>query len=770
MCGYYTPTGAKYNGAVPLNGRSAGVRAAAAVALGCAIASVALFWDALAGRALMAGLDFRALFYPFLGYAQRMFRETGALPLWLPHLFGGVPFVASMNASVLYPTEIPAWVLGIPAPAFHAWDAVVHQAVAGAGAAALFSFEGLGFGAAFFGGIVFAFGGLTVTQLGVATVAFYRGVTLLPWLVVGVRAARDGRRWGIPVAGAAFGLMFLTFAAQMLAFSVVWVVLLLALDSRRRVGRSAAAVAGALAAGCALGAAWLFPAAEYFAHCVRSAPGAGFSLQWRFSAAQLVEMCWPGFWGRVAYASDTVYFGPHGSDMTTIYAGLVPVAFAAAGVAAAWRRRWPWLVAGLVAFVWSFGPQSPLGRPLLAIPGFDGFRGWSRWTHFAELVLALFAAEGWRAFRETGRGRRIALGVLVLLAAATLAAWAVRGRVAGAVLASPYVARHSSDPAFSRPAVARTVRAALARAAVAGPGSLAVVALAAVVPGPAGLAAVSLWTLADLVQAARPYMDIGLAARFRIGDAAGDFLASRRGVFRTVTDEDPASVNWRIARDLEFLSGHHAVPPREIFLFAEAAARSGDPRRFQALLNVRFHVSAVRAGAAGLRLVAARRDQWGRDVFIHEDPAALPRVFFARWGRAVPDFATALGALLRPGWSWREAAVEGFPAPVAVWGEGRVTGLDRGPGRLSARVEAAGPAFAVVSETAYPGWRAFVDGNRTRTWRVDALVMGIEVPAGRHELRMVYAPPVFSLGLFLSVFSFVALAAGGIAHLAFPRS
>ncbi|MEK7474085.1 MAG: YfhO family protein [Candidatus Coatesbacteria bacterium] len=753
-----------------LNGRDPGVRAAAVAALGCVIASLVLFREALAGRALMAGLDYRALFYPFLEYASRTFRERGELPLWLPHLFGGVPFIASMNASVLYPTEIPAWMAGLSPPVFYAWDSLIHQVVAGAGAAALLSFEGLGAGGAVFGGFVYAFAGVTVSQQGVATVGFYRAVTLLPWLLLGLRAGVAGSWKGTVLAGVVVGLMSLTFAAQMLAFAFVWVSLLLALDLARAatsgrtrqapgLRRTVLVLAGAAGLGAVLGAVWLLPAVQYYGACVRAAPGASFSLQWRFSAAQFVEGVWPGFWGRVAYASDTVYFGPHGSDMTTVYCGLVPLAFAVAGVAAAWRRRWPWLVAGLAALAWSFGPDTFLGRPVHALPGFGGFRGWSRWVHFAIVPAALFAAEGWRAFREGNRGRRVVLGTLAMLTLMTLGAWALRGRIVGAVASSAYAARHAADAGFTGTAMERTVTTSLKRAAVAGPVSLAVVAGAAMCPAPVALALVSCWTIGDLVSAVRPYLDLGPMARFRVRDRVGEDLAARPGIFRTITDEDAAAVNGRMPLDLAFVSGHHAVPPSNVFRFAEAAARSGDARRHQSLLNVRYHVSYSRVAGKGLRLVKPSRDPWGQPVFIFEDPHGLPRVFFPDWGRSAAGFEAALAALSRPGWSWREAVLAGPAAPPAMYARARLRNLAGAAGTLSAEIEAEGAALAVVSEMAYPGWRAFLDERRVPVWRADALLMAVEIPPGRHRLRMLFRPMLFSLGLWLTALSTAACAA-----------
>jgi hypothetical protein len=50
-------------------------------------------------------------------------------------------------------------------------------------------------------------------------------------------------------------------------------------------------------------------------------------------------------------------------------------------------------------------------------------------------------------------------------------------------------------------------------------------------------------------------------------------------------------------------------------------------------------------------------------------------------------------------------------------------------------VDAEGDAFVVVSEISFPpGWIATVDGRPAPIHRVDHVLMGVEVPAGGHEV------------------------------------
>jgi uncharacterized membrane protein YfhO len=80
------------------------------------------------------------------------------------------------------------------------------------------------------------------------------------------------------------------------------------------------------------------------------------------------------------------------------------------------------------------------------------------------------------------------------------------------------------------------------------------------------------------------------------------------------------------------------------------------------------------------------------------------------------------------------------------------------------------PGLLVVSDSYYPGWRAWVDGNSVAIHRVNYGFRGVVVPAGRHTVEMEYEPASFQVGLFLSLAAAAALAAWGAALYVRSRS
>lgn len=66
-------------------------------------------------------------------------------------------------------------------------------------------------------------------------------------------------------------------------------------------------------------------------------------------------------------------------------------------------------------------------------------------------------------------------------------------------------------------------------------------------------------------------------------------------------------------------------------------------------------------------------------------------------------------------------------------------------------------SLLVLTDTYYPGWKAYVDGKQTEIYRADGLVRAVFVPQGNHEVKFSYMPESFLLGVIVSIITFVFL-------------
>ncbi|HEX9160646.1 MAG TPA: YfhO family protein, partial [Thermoanaerobaculia bacterium] len=76
--------------------------------------------------------------------------------------------------------------------------------------------------------------------------------------------------------------------------------------------------------------------------------------------------------------------------------------------------------------------------------------------------------------------------------------------------------------------------------------------------------------------------------------------------------------------------------------------------------------------------------------------------------------------------------------------------------RLHIDVVKHGPGFVVISEAAWRGWRAYLDGHRVEVHRADHAFLGVFVPDGKHTIVLHYLPQSFVIGRAIT-FATIAL-------------
>jgi hypothetical protein len=121
------------------------------------------FWKILLTNLILVGVDVFLYFYPYKAYAAQSLL-AGRFPLWNPHIFMGVPFLANSQAGLLYPLN---WLfLWAEPPKQVAYSIGLHIWIAGAGAYC-FAQHSLKLNptAALAGGLVFAFSGFLGAQV-----------------------------------------------------------------------------------------------------------------------------------------------------------------------------------------------------------------------------------------------------------------------------------------------------------------------------------------------------------------------------------------------------------------------------------------------------------------------------------------------------------------------------------------------------------------------------------------------------------------------------
>jgi uncharacterized membrane protein YfhO len=75
--------------------------------------------------------------------------------------------------------------------------------------------------------------------------------------------------------------------------------------------------------------------------------------------------------------------------------------------------------------------------------------------------------------------------------------------------------------------------------------------------------------------------------------------------------------------------------------------------------------------------------------------------------------------------------------------------------RLRLQVMAPENGLLVLSDTYYPGWKAFVNGKETKIYKADYTFRAIPLNAGTHRVEFVYDPLSFKLGALFTFLGFI---------------
>gem|GEM_PF-2578693 len=123
---------------------------------------------------------------------------------------------------------------------------------------------------------------------------------------------------------------------------------------------------------------------------------------------------------------------------------------------------------------------------------------------------------------------------------------------------------------------------------------------------------------------------------------------------------------------------------------------------------------------------------------IYENPNAKPIAYFSTITELVADKDSAYQKFKAS--DFKGVFVECDPSCDGKDsnGEGKVFVEEERNGYLGARTSSSDEQFLIFSQNYLPGWQAYVDGQKVKSYKVNTVFGGIFVPAGDHEIKFEY--------------------------------
>jgi hypothetical protein len=729
------------------------------------------------------------------------------LPVWNPWLNGGQPLLSNPSYASFYP---PSWIVAaLPAAYALSLLAVFHAAVALTGAWFLARRLGAGRGAAALAAIAYTGSGGFLSLLSAFTL--FCSMAWFPWVLAWGDATlrRAGRAaWlrAALAAGLMLGLQLLNGEPATMVMSGIALLAFAAAAAWRR-PRAALRLFLPLALGCLLAAAQLLPTIGRLADSPRGAGlAAAAAATWSAPPARAVELAFPHFFGDPSRDREGLYFGwgVHDRDypyVVSIYPGLLITVLALCALAL-WPipRRGAWLLAAAAGAFLALGRHNPLFEPVrAAVPVLATLRFPEKFAVLTLAALSFAGALGWqRLCDERQAGRRqagdlpLALALVVLATALALtavlyglpdaAAWWIRGHGApvlgaAAVQRGLLALRSEGWQAVATAAavaylfvlyrIRRVPQAGLQAAAVA-------------------LLAADLWHYghslvhtapATLDQAPPPLaLQVPPGSRVYVQPPPADTLdvvplqgGAEPALDRAQTArlEPYTAALWQVPyagnEDYDLMLTHWAALALQI-LHREEQDAPEMAERFLGAWGVALELRRVPGRAPDAPSPASASDAGTLAVYPALDPFQLPRFRFPPRVAFYPRYADALYAARRAGYEaargehcWRPDQPY---ASVAYPSRPQVLALADAGGRIRLRYRAAAPAFLAVAITYDSGWHAAVEQRPLAICPTALGQLGIELPAGEHELLLAYREKLLPLGLGLSAVALLASLAG----------
>jgi hypothetical protein len=169
-------------------------------------------------------------------------------------------------------------------------------------------------------------------------------------------------------------------------------------------------------------------------------------------------------------------------------------------------------------------------------------------------------------------------------------------------------------------------------------------------------------------------------------------------------------------------------------------------------LNVRYLISFRELQIPGVKLVREFPEQFS---WLYEISDPVPRAYIVSKAVYEPDARSTFTRLTRDDFDPRREVILDTPRKPSYSGQvqSNVAITQYENQRVVINAQLSAPGILVLTDSFYPGWKAYVNGREGQIFRANHLFRAVELPAGNQMVEFVYEPELFKIGLTISLFT-----------------
>lgn len=675
--------------------------------------------------------------FPARYYLGEMLKSA-SIPLWIPHIYGGFPLLARAEAGVCYPLNLVVFGLLSPYVALNVIILLTLVIAALGMYAYVREIEG-SFTAALVGGVAFAFSGYVVSHI-----KHLANVNAACWLPLGLfcieRAIRKNNPKYFAFLALIFGIQHLSGHTQVAYYSgLLYLVYFLfryfterkQMVSRRNTTRSLAQFRlalyflASLALGSGLGAVQLLPTYELVSLSQRAGGVAfDYAANYAYDPGNVFTFIYPyinGDIGAATYTGNSIFWEDYG------YVGIVVLALAIYAVFNHWKNIYVRMfsVTAVISYVLVLGPNTPVYEAVFhVVPGMKYFRFPTRFLLITDLSLITLGALGITHLSQRLSKQRNYLGpflrfelLILFLVVADLWYFQMRQNPivdADEWLRTPQTAEFlrgrekEMNETFRIYVVGGTEshKRAFARAR-----------------GWQG----SLQPYIDQREFLQPSSNVlyGFSTPDGYANLTPNYLVEVWG------DQNQGGLVFRTAA----LQGNLFQPTPAFW-------------KLMSMYNVKYILSLWPVAHGEEAKSLGKIGQ----VFLYENLTVLPRAYLVGSVRTTRDLNEAKKLMVSDEFNPKEEVLlyESIAVETKDSVLGTVTITEYSANVVQMDVSTKADAVLVFSDSYYPGWKAFVDGNEGVVLQANITQRAVVVPAGSHSVRFVFQSQPVMQGMWIT--------------------